>query len=255
MYSRFYSNTKLVESGDYVYVYEYEYDVCINKHLFSSFNSSSLGRNVLQLDQVIDQEYILNYKENRIKTLHRARNYLIKLVESNINSKSKLVTLTFKYNVHDISYANSMFTLFIQRLNYFVFNVKKSLLQYTAVPEVQQRGAIHYHVIFYNLPYISKSDLAAVWSFGFVRINSIYNSDRVAFYLVKYLTKSNDDLTRIGEKNYFNSRNLKKPSEFYLSDPGKVKNYLSDHELVWSSSYSSRMNGKVLVNKFKKCYI
>jgi hypothetical protein len=62
---------------------------------------------------------------------------------------------------------------FIQRLNYYLYHTKTQLLKYLATWEKQKRGAIHYHVIFFDFPYIAKEKLQNLWSHGFIKINRI----------------------------------------------------------------------------------
>src|SRR5690625_7282381 len=61
------------------------------------------------------------------------------------------------------------------------------------VVERQKLGAIHYHVIFYNLPYISFNQLLEVWQHKNeqrgLRINAIKEIDNVGSYVTKYISK------------------------------------------------------------------
>jgi len=150
--------------------------------------------------------------------LQRARRDLRRLINSNVDAygdefTAKFVTLTFKDNVQDIEQANYEFTKFIQRLNYYLFRTKKANLKYTTVIEFQKRGAIHYHTIIYNMPYVKANDIANVWENGFIKINKIDNVDNVGAYVCKYLTKDNDDDRLQGKKSYFSSKGLFKPIE------------------------------------------
>ncbi|WP_452176556.1 rolling circle replication-associated protein, partial [Kordiimonas lipolytica] len=64
----------------------------------------------------------------------------------------------------DVKESNYNFKKFIQRLNY-----KMDLkLKYSCVVEFQKRGAVHYHLLAYNLPFIENSKLAEIWGHGFV---------------------------------------------------------------------------------------
>ena len=108
--------------------------------------------------------------------------------------------------------ANKKFTLFLKRLNYTIFATKKSIIKYLAVVEFQKRGAVHYHVLLFNLPYIPKYiDLFnETWGQGYLWIEKIDNERYAANYITKYMTK--EDNNRLwGEKSYFCSRNLFRP--------------------------------------------
>ena len=58
----------------------------------------------------------------------------------------------------------------------------------------QERGAIHYHIILFDFPFISINRLTTIWGHGFVKINkidvdSIENRGR---YISKYFEKDLD---------------------------------------------------------------
>lgn len=171
---------------------------------------------------------------NRERVLKRARRDLRRLINANIHKyhvASKFVTLTFKDNITDFETANYEFKKFRERLQYSL----KCKLHYVVVPEFQKRGAIHFHVVMFNLPYITNSDLRKIWGNGFVKINSIDDVDNVGAYVCKYMTKSDDDRLR-GKKSYFSSRGLKKPLE--IKDEKKVGELLSslpDEKLTYEN--------------------
>ena len=104
-------------------------------------------------------------EDNREKVTSRARRDLRRIVNSNVNQygkefTAKFVTLTFSENITELAPANAEYEKFIKRLNYQMFGTKKSNIKYTAVPEFTKEGRVHYHVIFYNLPYIKSNYLA-----------------------------------------------------------------------------------------------
>src|SRR5690625_1709408 len=103
------------------------------------------------------------------------------------------MTLTIKQNIKYQKTANYEFKKYIQRLNYRVTGQKRAILKYTAVVERQRREAIHYHVIFYNLPYTPFNELLDVWQNNSgqrgLRINAITEIDNVGSYVVKYISK------------------------------------------------------------------
>lgn len=107
---------------------------------------------------------------------------------------SKFITLTFAENVTDFEVANREFNNFVDRLNYYVYGCKCRKLVYLGVREPQERGAIHYHVIFFNLPYLEKGVLDNLWTEGSNNISAINNSlegvEDVASYVTKYMSKS-----------------------------------------------------------------
>jgi hypothetical protein len=155
-------------------------------------------------------------EENREKVMSRARRDLRRIVNSNIGQygedfTAKFVTLTFREHITDLKSANAEYEKFIKRLNYFMFNSKKANIKYSVVPEFTKKGRVHYHVIFYNLPYVKADKLAEIWGQGFIKINKIDNCDNVGAYVSKYMTKDNEEIK--GKKSYFNSRGLLESTE------------------------------------------
>lgn len=160
------------------------------------------------------------------RSLYRSRRGLQGLINANIGFHLKpngkpynplFITFTFRENVQDVNRANGVFTNFIPRLNYAIFSTKKSVLKYVVGIEFQKRGAIHYHAVFFNIPYVVglKDLVAEIWGEGFVKVESLKkkkkNVNDIGFYLTKYMTKEQFDSRLVGKKCYFSSRNLFRP--------------------------------------------
>lgn len=164
-------------------------------------------------------------EQNREQSLRIARQKIRRLVNSNAGqwtepsgsiAKSKMLTLTFRENEKDIKKANYEFEKFIKRMNYYYrINIK-----YLAVVEFQKRGAIHYHLILFNMPFIDDlKALESIWGNGKINIKALKNVDNIGAYLCKYLTK--DTAERLKEKKcFFYSRGLKK--EEVIKDEKKI---------------------------------
>ncbi len=192
-----------------------------------------------------------DYDENREKVLNRARTRLRRIINSNVNQygkefTSKFVTLTFKENVTDLKQANYEFKKFIKRLNYHMFGVKESNIRYSAVPEFQKRGAVHYHIVFYNLPYLKSDDVATIWGNGFIKINKIEHVDNVGAYVCKYMGKENSDERLQGNKSYFNSKGLYQPSEFTDGKDKKIVESLRNSLLCQNIKYVGNFDNEYL---------
>lgn len=154
-------------------------------------------------------------------SLRRTKNTLRRLINANVgkwNERDKFFTLTFKENITDHEQANAMFRSFIKRLNYALFK-KHSGLKYVCVVERQERGALHYHIVMFNMPFMPVDELADIWGHGFVRINAIDEVDNLGSYVVKYMEKTMHDMqsaktAKVKDKKlYFASRGLYKPIE------------------------------------------
>lgn len=168
----------------------------------------------------------VDYGVHREQVLKRARRDLRRIINSNVGAygdefTAKFVTLTFAENVTDLDFANYEFEKFIKRLNYRMFFSKKANIKYSCVVEFQKRGAVHYHVIFYNLPYLKADYLGDIWGNGFIKINKIDSVDNVGAYVCKYMTKDAIDARLEGKKSYFNSRGLFRPVE--ITDKKKIE--------------------------------
>jgi len=230
---------KVVVSGDIIEIYRYE------RGVFKGYvNERGRAGNGFITDE--------QREKNREVSLMRARRELRRIVNANIGQwgddvTCKFVTLTFRDNVKDLDKANYEFKKFILRLNYEVYGKKCSELKYTAVVEFQKRGAVHYHVIFYNLPYTKADVIEEVWGKGFIKINKIDDIDNVGAYICKYLTKDNDDERLIGRKCYFNSRGLKKPTEVYLDDDKleAIRKSLPEQAMTYKAEFDNEYVGKI----------
>lgn len=93
-----------------------------------------------------------------------------------------------------------------KKLNYHYGYTAK----YIAVPEVQKRGAIHFHIIYFGLPYIKQTELKKLWAYGTTYIKSIDYGENSFTNITSYILKSQS----ISKNRYFTSRNnLKQPIE------------------------------------------
>lgn len=159
-------------------------------------------------------------------SLRRTRNTLRRLINANKgkwNEREKFFTLTFADNVTDHEQANSEFRSFIKRLNYSLYK-KESGLKYVCVIERQERGALHYHIVMFNMPFVPVDELSEIWGHGFVKINEITDVDNLGAYVVKYIEKTMYDMqdgksAKVKDKKlYFASRGLYKPIELCDGD-------------------------------------
>ncbi len=230
---------KLVASGDVIEIYRYEKGVF--KGSTNKFGRAGIGF-------ITDEEK----EKNRELSLMRARRDLRRIVNSNIGKwgddvTSKFLTLTFKDNVIDLDKSNYEFKKFILRLNYEVYGKKCSNLKYSVVIEFQERGAVHYHVVLYNLPFIKADVIEKVWGNGFIKINKIDDINNVGAYICKYLTKNSDDCRLKGRKSYFNSRGLKKPIEVYLDDDEleSIKKSLPGQAMIYKEEFKNEYIGNI----------
>lgn len=180
------------------------------------------------------------------RNLSRTRNTLIAYASENEEKFKSFITLTLSDNenceksteidITDIGQANKLFSIWrtqIQR--------KCPDFSYICVPEFQNRGAVHYHLLtnlrcgieipaqkplqtyntekkryynieYYNIPY---------WNYGYSTAFDITNTDdnfNLALYIIKYLYKDIDNRL-FGRQKLMKSNNLRKPTEVLCNSP------------------------------------
>lgn len=253
---------KIVTSGNVKEIYSYEHGVRVGEQMPAGHNMKK------DINEITQEERKVRDKQNLQRSLSRTLQTLRRSINANIGAWGdyfpKFMTLTFKQNIKDHEEANAEFKKFIQRLNYKVFK-KTSGLKYTCVVERQKRGAIHYHVIFYNLPYVRFNDLLSVWQHGSeqrgLRINAIKEIDNVGSYVTKYISKEIRELKdgkggkrEKDKKIYFQSRGLKKPEEREISESEieDLMKKLSKTDKVFESEYENEYVGKMKYTQIRE---
>lgn len=235
------TNKQLVIIGSFVELYKYE------KAISYENQSAREGK-------VFDKSSNLFDETSRSRSTEHAKKMIRRIMFSNINQwkdergifyRPRFVTLTFAENEKDLQKANYEFTLFIKRLNYFLFkNTKK--LHYLAVVEFQKRGSIHYHVVFFDMPFIKQvyDEISRIWKHGFIHFRTIRTTTRAVAYITKYITKI-DDTRLYGEKMFFTSRDLKRPRILNLEQKvNELSNLLLFLEPDFSSTFDTINTGK-----------
>lgn len=238
-------NTKMIIAGNVVEIYTYEKAQRRGAHAYKSKISSGGG------SLTNEEERKLKDEKNIRDAVRRTKQTLRRSINANAGNrngqKDKFFTLTYAKNMMDLEQGNKDFRSFIKALNYRIYR-KHSGLKYVCVVEKQERGAIHYHVIFFNLPYIPVAELTDLWGHGYTSINAIDEVDNVGAYVVKYMTKTIEGDTsgsakEKGKKMYFSSRNLEKPTEV-MADAEQVA--LMMPYVVFEGSYEGEYTGKVI---------
>jgi len=194
--------------------------------------------------------------ERRADNLYRARRHIEILINANAyqyGCAPRFYTFTFSRNISDVREANEAWIRFNREFRH-VFGRKK----YLGVIEFQKRGAVHYHVLYFDLKYSRgiKSRIEKLWGEGFVfaksvkRLQSISN---VGLYISKYLQKETIDGRLRRKKAYFTSRGLLKP--VVMREFIHISDVLARKELVVESKsqYTSKMYGDITIKKITTC--
>jgi len=228
---------KLIVTGHVLEVYEYEKMPVLPSNKKQNKNDKKIDLDLVNFDNTLT---------DRKNNIQKSRNNFRRLITANFDENSKFITLTFKDNLKDVKQANKEFKKFIQRLRYRYKGFK-----YAAVVEFQKRGAVHYHMIS-DFPFVENKKLGDLWGNGFVKINNIEHVDNVGAYMIKYMTKDNDDVRLQGLKSYQTSKNLIRPIE-YVGD--EAENIMSLYELdnkktVFSNCYETEYLGLTMYKEF-----
>ena len=212
--------------------------------------------------KMTEKELIQKQHENEI----RARRGLIRTVNANIgqwgNERPKFFTMTFnpENETRDLSEAARSLKEFLQRLRRRL----KRNIHYTCVARFQdghrpggaiggRNGIVHFHIVFYDLPYIPQTELTKMWGKGFVWINAIEDVDNLGVYLVEgYMGKEMDDERLRGKKKYWSSRDLHKPVVELVDNIEMEKRGLEGKEPVYIAEYESDWVGDVRYEVYNK---
>lgn len=244
---------KAVISGNVIEFYEYQ------KPVFKDYQIKSSGTGQDENEQAVkivsDDEKL----KNRAEVQYRAKKMLRRLINANTGQykdvdgniiTTKFLTLTFAENQQNLSLANKQFKTFIQRLNYKIYG-RITKLKYVVAIEFQLRGAIHYHLVLFNMPVIKQSEIGTMWGNGFIKINKITEVDNIGSYVTKYMGKDLDDDKLQGKKCYMTSQGLFKPIE--IEDKEKVEllqTTLQDKDLVYSNTYKNEYTGNTIYAQY-----
>ena len=186
--------TKVITAGNVVEVYQYDRPIYTGKS--PNNDGRGAGKSV-------------NADENRKKQIQKIKKKVRRQINSNyVAGQGRFITLTYRENMTDLTASHKWFNSFIKAYSkYMGYKV-----EYTAVVEFQERGSIHYHCVFYNLPKkVNLDDLRLLWMVGSVNVKRIKHVDNVGAYITEYL--STDDKRLQARKAYLCSKGLKKPHE------------------------------------------
>ncbi len=191
----------------------------------------------------------------RSDNLYNTQRMLQRLISSNIEAhgeRPKFITYTFAKNIKNVTQANELWSAHMRLLR-----GRFGKLKYLCVIEFQKRGAVHYHVIFFNMKYTKglKKILENTWGHGFIKIITLSRVNNVGAYVAKYLQEDTHDIRLSGKKAYFCSKGLFKPIE--MRNEQKIiewtnKNCFDSMDMVGESkSYVSDKYGTIQYSKRK----
>jgi len=171
--------------------------------------------------------------------LNQTKHKIRRLVNCNLSTLTKFLTLTFAEHITDLKESNLFFKKFILRLSY-----KFPDLKYIAVPEFTKIGRVHYHILL-NLPFVPQKELEKIWSHGIVFIESIDKMDDLGLYISKYISKFESLPQYRGKKKYFHSKNLLTPIFYYNNDVDLLMSQITIKSFDYKSDFFSPFVGTI----------
>jgi len=177
----------------------------------------------------------------------RAKNNLRRIVIGNMYHyqiyRPVFLTLTYHENMQSLEKGNYDFKKFIQRFDYKL----GYKLRYVAVPEFQERGAVHYHLLIFNIPFTEKETIGKLWTHGFIKIKLVNKGMGVFNYIIKYLNKSFSDEQYKGKKRYFCSVSIRPEEIFDEEKVSELYQTLDARDLVSMWQYDVKYGGSDII--------
>lgn len=246
-------NTKIINCNDYIQVYfmpdtkaRKDKDIEPIKNNISKINTDNLRKTDLKTIPKIETKNII-----------RSKLSCQRLAKANIKNWCTFITLTIAENLKDIKIAN-------KKLRNFIDQVKRIYkdFMYICVPEYQDRGAVHYHL----LTNIDVKDTRFIflqednpifkhvkyWKEGFTKVDSVKNKpQKIIGYISKYMTGGIDNRL-FNCHRYFYSRNLNKPTVSYLdlNDLQHLEYFnslVNEKKVIYENNYLNSYNNETII--------
>lgn len=189
---------------------------------------------ILSTGEIVEmekKENRLDSKNHLFQTFRKIRN----LVNANVTDSDfcRWVTLTYAENMQDTKRLMRDFDNFRKRFNRYCEKHNIHIPEYISVPEPQQRGAWHLHIIYIwqdvKAPYIENQTLHDLWGNGFVSIKALANCDNIGAYLCAYLGDLETDSGGI-EKEFLSEDG--KPIKKNIIKGGRLSLYPSKFNMI-----------------------
>jgi len=255
-------NIKVVDCGEYTQVYYYQN----SKTIKPKNDNNDLELIKQKINKIIEENDVkienntsdLVKKKIEMKNITRSKLTCQRIAKSNANKWKTFITLTFEKNITDIKDANKKFRYYIDKIR----RIKKDFC-YIAIPEFQERGAVHYHLLTNlecNTELIPKKTIKRLynassktwkeleyydlkyWKEGFSSAELMTGDiKKIVGYISKYMTKDIDNRL-FGYRRFFYSQNLIMPKDNYI-DINSDKEYefykkrIQDKELIYQNEY------------------
>lgn len=232
--------TKIVQYGDRVEVYKYEKSIYPKRHRF-----------------IKKRRYAPNRAFRSERSIKRALINFHRLCHHNntLADTIHFVTLTFAY---DPTYKKACrhVAKFMERVR---AHFKEIPISYISVPELQESGRYHFHLLVYNLPAESTKferetrNFQRLFQRGYVDFClATYRSAGIAGYMAKYMAKAFNDFANEATRFYNCSRNIDKVTTYGSNTLNEYMEHLyTGSELVETKEYDVKYMGRCVLNKYQ----
>jgi len=254
-----YEYKKIIHYGDTLELYEYEKRPRVARRKKRSVPGGPGGPDI-PVDRAGAGQQVEPPQLRLPKNARRAVVGFKRLVAANMGAAQSPVfaSLTYAENFTDLRLARKDFNLFARALK----GEFGEHLSYLVVAEFQERGAVHFHALFWGIPVevvererFSRM-VAGLWGHGFIDMRLVRSPQGIGLYLSKYLTKTFLDPRLKGMKAYIGSHNLVKPVHDknamllpYLAGSGYR---LSTARIVHEKEYMTEWLGKGRLRIYKQ---
>lgn len=232
-----FSRTRAILSGDVLEVYNYQFPYSYN------FGTNKQKNEINETSDT-----------SRLDNISRAQIAIRRFVNANAFQGGLLpifITYTYAENMQSMQKARADFKAHIRKLKIElgIWNLK-----YVVVPELQARGAVHFHAVFFNMPYSivvnERRDrvVANCWGHGFVDVVFTEHVKNLGAYISKYFGKQWFEFLKKGEKKYWCSTGLIQPIIFRSLD-NLPELHTLDKE--FEHTFDSGVLGQTLYQQFR----
>jgi len=236
------SYKKVVVSGNLIEEYRYETPLLIGR-------GGTPRKRVWRPNDIDEiEEMAQRAEEYGRRSATRAKSNIRRLISANITPNMKFVTLTFA-NTDDLNITDPKSTYFVYKNFMRRLFLKYGKRVFVTVPELQKRGAVHYHLLI-DLPYIKNDELAELWRYGFIKIKKVHDPEKAPWYLAKYFTKAN--IFELNHRRYYTSVGLVRPKVLLGNKVEYLITKLNNDgvKAIPRGSYPSQFNGVVQIYEY-----
>jgi len=209
---------KTIIYGNIIESYQYTEQLRVAGRRYRGSSQHPQNEDVLSGLAQDRQNVVVQEKQEGLRRKDNARRTKLeftRFVSSNFSEleNPQLFTITYEANMVDLSIGYRDFKSFIRIMR----SVFGKSFRYIAVPEFQERGAVHFHALFWGLPAsVYKTErrsrrIRAMWGRGHVYIKKTDGSIKLAYYLGKYMSKAFEDSRLFNQKSFVASRNCLRP--------------------------------------------